>query len=88
MWVGTGVCIVAYALRLSIRLLAFRRLFVEDSLMLLSLLTVVAIAAVLQHTLADTYLMLHVENGAGGCRAWTSPPAWWRASAGSASCCS
>ncbi|KAK7995128.1 hypothetical protein PG990_013901 [Apiospora arundinis] len=61
-WVGTGVCIVVCFLRLSIRLLTFRRLFAEDYLTLFSLTVLVALAAVVQHFLGDIYLVLLVQN--------------------------
>lgn len=50
------------ALRFTIRLVSFRRLFIEDYLMLFSLLSLVAIAAVLQRFLGDIYTMIAVQN--------------------------
>ncbi|KAK8859676.1 glycoside hydrolase family 31 [Apiospora arundinis] len=61
-WVGTGVCIIVCFLRLSVRLLTFRRLFAEDYLMLCSLAILAALAAVMQLTIDDIYLVLHVQN--------------------------
>lgn len=50
------------ALRFSIRLVTFRRLFVEDYLMLFSLLNLIALAALFQCFLEDIYTALILRN--------------------------
>ncbi|CAJ2511541.1 Uu.00g071660.m01.CDS01 [Anthostomella pinea] len=62
LWVTVGLCIVTGSLRFGIRLTCFRYLFVEDYLMLAGLAILVSLAAVLQHYLADIYLITHVQN--------------------------
>lgn len=62
-WVCTSLCIVVLALRFSIRLASFRRLFIEDYLMLFSLLTLIAVSAVLQRFLGYIYTIISVQNG-------------------------
>lgn len=46
-----------------IRLVCFRRLLLEDYLVLASVAILIGIAVTLQRFLADIYLMMHVENG-------------------------
>ncbi|KAH6658460.1 hypothetical protein BKA67DRAFT_656651 [Truncatella angustata] len=62
LWVGTGLCLAVCILRFLIRLVCFRRLLIEDYLVLGSMAILVSIAAVLQRFLADIYLMMHVQN--------------------------
>lgn len=56
------MCVALAVLRFSIRLLSFRRLFIEDYLMIFSLITLIALAAVLQHFLGDLYTALILRN--------------------------
>ncbi len=58
-----GLCTLAFSLRAYIRFLYFRRLLVDDYMMLVALLMLVAIAVVNQLHLSDIYLMIHVQNG-------------------------
>ncbi|KAI1759676.1 hypothetical protein GGR53DRAFT_130017 [Hypoxylon sp. FL1150] len=62
LWIGVGLCVTFLALRLCIRLLCFRTLLWEDSLMILALAILISVAALLQRFVGDIYLVLHVEN--------------------------
>ncbi|KAF2689535.1 hypothetical protein K458DRAFT_427676 [Lentithecium fluviatile CBS 122367] len=61
-WVGVGLCAAVCSLRFGIRFVCFRRLFVEDYLMLAAMAVLIAIAAVIQVFLGDLYELLHVQN--------------------------
>ncbi|KAL5446439.1 hypothetical protein PMIN07_004177 [Paraphaeosphaeria minitans] len=61
-WVGVGICAAICILRFWIRLLCFRRLFIEDYLMVGAVAVLIAISAVLQVYLGDLYALLHVQN--------------------------
>lgn len=61
-WVGVGICSAVCAMRLFIRFICFRRLFVEDSLMIGAMAFLIALAAVLQTHLGDLYELIHVQN--------------------------
>ncbi|KAL5372708.1 hypothetical protein DPSP01_013270 [Paraphaeosphaeria sporulosa] len=61
-WVGVGICIATCILRFWIRFMCFRRLFVEDYLMVGAVAVLIAISAVLQVYLGDLYALLHVQN--------------------------
>ncbi|KAI1459619.1 hypothetical protein F4805DRAFT_419641 [Annulohypoxylon moriforme] len=58
-WTGVSLCILTFSSRMTIRVICFRRLFVEDYVMLLSLVILVATAITIQilvpyrHDLAD-----------------------------------
>jgi len=49
-------------MRLAIRFICFRRLFVEDGVMLAAMAFLIALASVLQTYLGDLYELLHVQN--------------------------
>ncbi|KAI1080921.1 hypothetical protein F5B20DRAFT_579738 [Whalleya microplaca] len=62
LWFGVGLCTTACGIRFGIRFACFRRLLIEDYLMLLALLILIAIASVLQRYVGDIYYMIHVQN--------------------------
>ncbi|KAK4458328.1 hypothetical protein QBC42DRAFT_276964 [Cladorrhinum samala] len=63
-WVGTSLSIVSYGLRAYIRIRLFRRLLLDDWLMLFALLMLTATAAIQQPTMKLVYELLQVLNEA------------------------
>ncbi|KAL1594299.1 hypothetical protein SLS60_010056 [Paraconiothyrium brasiliense] len=61
-WLGVGICATVCILRFCIRSMIFRRLFVEDYLMVAAMAVLIAISAVLHVYLGDLYELLHVQN--------------------------
>ncbi|KAI0178102.1 hypothetical protein BJ166DRAFT_508847 [Pestalotiopsis sp. NC0098] len=62
LWICIGICILLLSLRLLIRLVSFRRLFIEDYLMLLSVALLTAAGTVLQIFLEDINFLVQVET--------------------------
>ncbi|CAI6332904.1 unnamed protein product [Periconia digitata] len=62
-WFGVGLCAAVCILRFWIRFFCFRRLYVEDFLMLGAMAVLIASASVLQTYLGDIYDILRVQNG-------------------------
>ncbi|KAK3986412.1 hypothetical protein QBC44DRAFT_402771, partial [Cladorrhinum sp. PSN332] len=61
-WVGTALSIISCGLRAYIRIRLFRRLFLDDWLMLFALLMVIATATIQQPTMKLVYELLRVLN--------------------------
>ncbi|KAI8960634.1 hypothetical protein F5Y11DRAFT_260544 [Daldinia sp. FL1419] len=62
-WAGFALCVVAFGVRITIRLLCFRRFFLEDYLMLTSLCFLLVTAILAQVLLQYVYNMEAVGNG-------------------------
>ncbi|KAF2969690.1 hypothetical protein GQX73_g3929 [Xylaria multiplex] len=61
-WVGFGLMIVAFAVRAYIRIVSFRRLFLEDWFMLLALVIYLTIAIVSTIYLRALYNLSHIDD--------------------------
>lgn len=62
LWVCIGACALTSVLRFCIRIVSFRRLFVEDYLMLFSLVLLITTGALLQYSIGDVYMVIQVQN--------------------------
>ncbi|KAL2278487.1 hypothetical protein FJTKL_14409 [Diaporthe vaccinii] len=64
-WFGMGLCITKLSLRLTIRIICFQRLFVEDYLMGFALSITISTGVVLHTYLADIYLTSLPQEATG-----------------------
>ncbi|KAI0969622.1 hypothetical protein F4678DRAFT_463408 [Xylaria arbuscula] len=62
-WTGFALCVIAFSSRISIRAICFRRLFVEDYLMLTALLVLLVTTTLGQLYLRYVYDLIDVSNG-------------------------
>lgn len=62
LWLCLSICIIAFLLRISIRIICFRRLLIEDALMLFALAGLISISVITQLFLSDLYQLYRVEK--------------------------
>ena len=63
LWVGVGLCAAVCIMRFCIRFVCFRRLFIEDYLMLAAMAVMIALTILLQEFLGNIYELLHIQYG-------------------------
>ncbi|KAK3693423.1 hypothetical protein B0T22DRAFT_40136 [Podospora appendiculata] len=62
-WTGFALCVIAYSARIYVRLVAFGRLLIDDWLMLVALVMLLATAILGQLVLKYIYTLMEVGNG-------------------------
>ncbi|KAI0886560.1 uncharacterized protein GGS22DRAFT_158159 [Annulohypoxylon maeteangense] len=62
-WTGVSLCILAFSGRVAIRVICFRRLFLEDYVMLVSLIILIATAVIIQTLVPYSYNISQLRSG-------------------------